>query len=159
MKPIRTLVLLFMMIVPLSLSAEPVDFELSGLDGKQYRLSDYRGKWVLINFWATWCPPCLEEMPELELFHTNHKDKDAVVLGLNMEDISETKLKKFVEQQFVSYPILLIKRSSQLPFGRVAGLPTSFLISPQGDIIARQVGTVTAESIERFMASYTEKKQ
>lgn len=159
MNPIRTLVLLFMMTVPLSLSAEPVDFELSGLDGKQYQLSDYRGKWVLVNYWATWCPPCLEEMPELELFHANHKDKDAVVLGLNMEDIPGEKLKKFVDQQFVSYPILLLNRNSQVPFGRVAALPTSFLISPRGEIIARQVGTVTAESIERFMASYMEKKQ
>ncbi|MEW8429404.1 MAG: TlpA family protein disulfide reductase, partial [gamma proteobacterium symbiont of Ctena orbiculata] len=68
-----------------SAAAETVDFELPGLDGKRYRLSDYRGKWVLVNYWATWCPSCREELPELEVFHNNHKDTDAVVLGVAME--------------------------------------------------------------------------
>ena len=158
MKSLRHMFLVFMLLLPAAAFAEPIDFELPGLDGKQYKLSDYRGKWVLVNFWATWCPPCLEEMPDLELFHAKHKDNDAVVLGLNMEDISMQKLEKFVEQQFVSYPILLTDTTSKLPFGRVSGLPTSFLISPEGEVAARQVGVVTAKSIERFMTSYEAKK-
>jgi len=150
--------LLALLLLPLVLHAKPVDFSLPGLDGQQYQLSDYRGKWVLVNFWATWCPPCLEEMPDLEIFHNKHKDDKAVVLGINMEDISQTKLKKFIEQQFVSYPILIMDRQSQLPFGRVQGLPTSFLIAPDGSIVARQVGVVTASAIEKFMLSYKAKK-
>ena len=57
-----------------TVAADPVDFELPGLDGKTYRLSEYRGKWVLVNYWATWCPPCREELPELEIFYNNHKE-------------------------------------------------------------------------------------
>ena len=156
---LRTFFLLLAVSFSQSVLAEPIDFRLSGLDGQQYSLSDYRGKWVLVNFWATWCPPCLEEMPELEMFHNSHKDNDAVVLGINMEDITDARLKDFVEKQFVSYPILLTDQNSKLPFGRVSGLPTSFLISPKGEVIAKQVGTVTADSIENFMKSHKEKNQ
>ena len=131
--------------------AEPVDFELPGLDGKSYRLSDYRGKWVLVNYWATWCPPCREELPELEVFHNNHKDKDAVVLGVAMERIDPPRLKSFVDEQFLSYPILLTKPAARTELGRVPGLPTSFLVNPKGELVARQVGPVTLEDLESFI--------
>lgn len=142
----------------LAVQAESVDFELPGMDGNQYKLSDYRGKWVLVNFWATWCPPCLEEMPELELFHLAHKDTDAVVLGVNQEDVSDKKLAQFVEDSFVSYPILKMKPNDRTSLGRVTALPTSFLISPEGDVSAKQVGTVTAASIEKFINQKQQQK-
>jgi peroxiredoxin len=131
--------------------AEPVDFELEGLDGKTYRLSDYRGKWVLVNYWATWCPPCREELPELEVFYVNHKDKDAVVLGVAMERIKKERLQKFVDEQFLSYPILMTKPAASTELGRVPGLPTSYLIDPQGELAARQVGPVTLKDLEAFI--------
>jgi peroxiredoxin len=137
--------------LPLLAHAEPVDFELQGLDGKTYRLSDYRGKWVLVNYWATWCPPCREELPELEVFHSNHKDKDAVVLGVAMERIKKERLQKFVEAQFLSYPILMMDPAASTELGRVPGLPTSYLIDPQGELAARQVGPVTLEDLETFI--------
>jgi thiol-disulfide isomerase/thioredoxin len=131
--------------------AEPVDFELEGLDGKTYRLSDYRGKWVLVNYWATWCPPCREELPELEVFHDNHKDKDAVVLGVAMERINKERLQAFVDEQFLSYPILMMKPGASTELGRIPGLPTSYLINPQGELAARQVGPVTLQELEAFI--------
>ena len=137
-----------------SVQAQPVDFTLPDLDGKEHSLSDYRGKWVLVNYWATWCPPCLEEIPELEVFHSNHKDVDAVVLGINLEEIELEPLRKFVEEQFISYPILRADPSGGNELGRVMGMPTSFLISPPGEVVARQVGTVTAEGLEEFIAGY-----
>ena len=66
--------------------AEPVEYSLPDLDGKMHSLADYRGKWVIVNYWATWCPPCQEEIPDLVNFHDSHKDDDAVVLGINLED-------------------------------------------------------------------------
>ncbi len=145
------LFLLYLCGLPLSALAEPVDFELQGLDGKTYRLSDYRGKWVLVNYWATWCPPCREELPELEVFHANHKDKDAVVLGVAMERIKKDRLQKFVDDQFLSYPILMMKPAASTELGKVPGLPTSYLVNPQGELAARQVGPVTLEDLEAFI--------
>jgi thiol-disulfide isomerase/thioredoxin len=134
-----------------AVAAQGVDFVLDDLDGNQRRLSEFRGKWVLVNYWATWCPPCLEEMPELEMFHNRHKARDAVVLGVNMEQIEIGRLKAFVEEQFVSYPILLSEPRRSTELGEVPGLPTSYLVSPQGEVVARQVGAVTAEMLEAFL--------
>ena len=136
--------------------AETPSFTLLDLHGKKHRLADYRGKWVLVNYWATWCPPCLEEIPELEIFHNNHKDSDAVVLGVNMEDISLDKLRAFVATQFISYPILRSRPESRTPLGSIAGLPTSYLVSPQGKVVARQVGPVTAQLLEDYLKGHAQ---
>lgn len=138
--------------------AEAVDFNLKGVDGKDYSLSDYRGKWVLVNYWATWCPPCLEELPELEVFHDKHKDTDAVVLGVNMERIAAEPLKAFVEEQFLSFPILHIDPVPRTELGRIPGLPTSYLVSPEGEVVARQVGPLTAEMLEGFIERFEAKR-
>jgi thiol-disulfide isomerase/thioredoxin len=131
------------------------DFTLPDIDGRAHSLSDYRGKWVLVNYWATWCPPCLEELPELEVFHTNAEGK-AVVLGVNMEEIDEPQLRAFVEQQFLSFPILVASaqpRRDQL-VGPVEAMPTSYLVAPDGAVVARQVGQITAQAINGFIERY-----
>ena len=134
--------------------AEPVDFALESLDGDEVRLSDFRGRWVLVNYWATWCPPCLEELPELESFYNRHKDRNAVVLGVNMEDIGLDSLRGFVEEQFLSYPILRGTAVMSGVLGPVSGLPTSYLVSPGGEVVAQQMGPVTEEAITTFIANY-----
>jgi thiol-disulfide isomerase/thioredoxin len=131
------------------------DFTLPDMQGRSHSLSDYRGKWVLVNYWATWCPPCLEELPELEVFHSGAGGK-AVVLGVNMETIGEKRLRDFVEGQFLSFPILIATehpRPDQL-IGPVEGLPTSYLVTPEGKVVARQVGQITADAIEGFIERY-----
>ena len=150
-RSIRLLILLNVLLTGPAGAEKAVDFAAPDLDGRIHRLSDYRGKWVLVNYWATWCPPCREELPELEVFHDNHKDRDAVVLGLDMEDIDKERLREFVEEQFLSYPILLEGSRPKVLLGRVPGLPTSFLVSPEGEIVARQVGPVDRTSIEAFI--------
>ncbi|MES9873953.1 MAG: TlpA disulfide reductase family protein [Candidatus Sedimenticola sp. 6PFRAG7] len=141
-------------LMPFTLQAGPVDFSLPGLDGEEIKLSQFRGKWVLVNYWATWCPPCVEEMPELELFHSEHKDGNAVVLGVNMERIDIELLKQFVKDQFVSYPIAYTRPAQRTELGKVPALPTSYLVSPEGEVVARQVGTVSKKMLENFIANY-----
>ena len=134
-----------------------VDFTLNDVDGRKHSLSDYRGKWVVVNYWATWCPPCREEMPELIHFHENHKNKDAVVLGINMEETSRERLLRFMEDYLVTYPILR-SEPDMAALGPVSGLPTTYLVSPEGVIVAQQVGPVTEQDIESFLGSYSKKK-
>lgn len=138
-----------------SAAAGANDFTLPDLDGRPQSLSDYRGQWVLVNYWATWCPPCREELPELEVFHRGAEGR-AVVLGVNMEAIDGPALRAFVEQQFLSYPILVAsdRPSRQQLVGPVEGLPTSYLVAPDGEVVAREVGPVTAEAISAFIERY-----
>ena len=131
--------------------AEPVDFTLLDMEDKEQKLSDYRGKWVVVNYWATWCPPCLTEIPELVNFHEDHKDKDAVVLGVNFEDIGLKGLQRFSEEYFMNYPVLRTKPGPSSALGPIPGLPTTYLISPEGEIVARQVGPVTEKSITDYI--------
>ena len=137
-----------------SFSAVAVDMSLTDLDGKQVKLSDYKGKWVLVNYWATWCPPCREEMPELQAFHDAHAKTDAVVLGLNTEVISDDEVKEFLDSYFIDYPNFKVGPVSETELGRIPGLPTTFLLSPGGDVVARQVGGVTREMIEKFIKKW-----
>jgi thiol-disulfide isomerase/thioredoxin len=132
-------------------AAEPVDFTLPDLEGKQRSLSEFRGKWVIVNYWATWCPPCLEEIPDLVEFHDRHKDEDAVVLGINYEEVNEEYLRQFVDSHFMTYPVLRMEPVPMTPLGPVLGLPTTYIISPEGERIARQEGPVTGEAIEAYI--------
>jgi thiol-disulfide isomerase/thioredoxin len=135
--------------------AEPVDFSLPDVQGAKRSLSEFRGKWVVVNYWATWCPPCLEEIPDLVAFHERHHDKDAVVLGINFEDIPSEQLSAFVEENFISYPVLR-NGDVEPPHESLAvgGLPTTYIISPDGVPVARQIGTITGADIEQFMDRY-----
>ena len=143
----------------LAMPARATDYAWADLEGQQHRLSDYRGKWVLVNYWATWCPPCLEELPELESFHSG-SDGRATVLGVNTESIDGDELRAFVDGQALSYPILRSRTdpaASEL-IGPIEGLPTSYLVTPDGEVVARQVGPITAQAIMRFIDGFEAKK-
>lgn len=148
---------------PVSAAQEPVtgkvvDFTLQDLNDKPVNLSDFRGKWVVVNYWATWCPPCLSEIPELIDFHEEHKDHDAVVLGVDFEDIALDELNAFTEEYFMSYPNVRMKPGPRGHLGIIEGLPTTFLVSPQGEVLAKQVGPVTRKLIEKFMREHEAEK-
>ena len=131
--------------------AEAVDYSLPDLSGEMHSLEDYRGKWVIVNYWATWCPPCQEEIPDLVEFHDQHKDGDAVVLGINYEDIGQQQLSTFVDSFLISYPVLRSDPVAVTPLGSIPGLPTTFIIAPDGSPVARQVGPVTRKQLEDYI--------
>ena len=111
-----------------------------------------RGKWLVMNFWATWCPPCIDEMPELERFHQRHKDSDALVWGVTYEDTPVEQLKVFLDKLAISYPILGNGQPPDTPFGTIKVLPTTFIIDPQGKFHQKIEGRVTAADLERIIA-------
>lgn len=145
------LVLCLTLLFSTPLLAEPVDFTLPGLDGKPVSVADYRGKWVIVNFWATWCPPCLEEIPELVSLHEENRDK-IVVLGVDYEEVNTQYLKEFVDSHMMTYPVMRMDPIPQTPLGPVMGLPTTYIISPEGERLARQEGPVTQADIEQYIA-------
>jgi len=148
----RLLALVFMVLFAVTGVAEPVDYSLPDVNGKKHSLADYKGKWVIVNYWATWCPPCQEEIPDLVEFHDRHKDDDAVVIGINFEDIGEEQLSAFVDSFLISYPILRSEPLAETPLGTIPGLPTTFIIAPDGSPVARQVGPVTGQQLDDYIA-------
>ena len=132
-----------------ALPAASADFRLTDSDGKLHRLIDYRGKWVIVNFWATWCPPCLEEIPDLVA--VTESRKDVQVFGVAMEFQDSKQVLQFAEGMFVNYPIVLGDRNTADQVGKVVGLPTTFVYDPQGKLAVRHVGKITRKQIERLL--------
>jgi len=117
------------------------DFSLQDMDGEVHALEDYRGKVVLVNFWATWCPPCRKEMPALEALYKKLGDKDFVVLAINQwEDPDHVFAYTGELNVFPTFPILFDPDSAVSQLYHVKGLPTSFLVDPQGRLVYRAVG-------------------
>jgi len=152
MKLMKRLALPFLLVMAGAVQAADA-YTYTDMQGNPIKLSDYRGKWVVVNYWATWCPPCLEEIPELISFHDRHKDSDAVVVGINMENKDRQQLAEFIDDNLMSYPV--VPMSDDMPLlGDVPGLPTTYLLDPSGKAAAVQVGQVTGEMLETFIAKY-----
>jgi peroxiredoxin len=117
---------------------QSIDFELSGLDGKTYRLSDYKGRVILLNFWATWCPPCRVEMPTLERLHRDLSTKNLVLFAVSDED--STTVSDFAKKQGYTLPFLLDPGDRVRDrYGR-RGIPQTIIISREGKIIEQFYG-------------------
>lgn len=131
-------------------SAQNPDFALPGLDDQPVRLTDFRGRWVIVNFWASWCAPCLLEMPELQAFHEAHRNR-ATVLGVNFEDLAPGEVRAFAERLAITFPILL-GGDKPIPGFELKGLPTTFLVSPAGELVDTHLGTVNAAMLAERLA-------
>ena len=140
-----------LLLLVLSSPIHATDFSLEDMRGKMHRLEDYRGKWVLVNFWATWCPPCLSEIPELSSLHDAHKDSDLVVIGIAMDSGSSSKVASFAEAHGISYPVVMGNRKITRQIGELKVLPTSYLYAPNGKQVSYQDGEVTRASIETYI--------
>ena len=133
-----------------------VDFELSDIHGKMHRLSDYRDQWVIVNFWATWCAPCLEEIPMLREIAKMEEPVQPVVIGIDFEEIEKESLQKFIEEFEIDYLVLLIGDTPLIPFEPLKGMPTTFVVSPEGKIVYRHVGLVTKETLVNVLSKYSQ---
>jgi cytochrome c biogenesis protein CcmG/thiol:disulfide interchange protein DsbE len=124
------------------------DFELSALDGRRIRLSDFRGRVVLVNFWATWCAPCRVEMPWLTEFDARYRDRGLTVLGVSVDDGGRERVEKFARERRVGYPILLNNGDVDLRYGGVRFLPQTFFVGRDGRITRRVYGIRTHADFE-----------
>ncbi|MDQ3185240.1 MAG: TlpA family protein disulfide reductase [Pseudomonadota bacterium] len=145
----RALAVLFCLLLTLSSSTQAKDFVFTDSTGKKLTLSDYKGKWVLINFWATWCPPCLKEIPDLVSLYESRKD--VMVIGVAMDYQNPKTVLKFVDSLSISYPIVFGDKKIAAQIGPVSMLPTTYLFDPAGQPAAYKVGLISRESLEEFM--------
>ena len=131
--------------------AQASGFKMTDTTGKLHTLAGYKGKWVLVNYWATWCPPCLEEIPDLIALHENRKN-NVVVIGVALDYRSAKQVTDFAEGLLVNYPIVLGNPQVTNQIGPVQGLPTTYLYNPEGKMVAQQVGAITREAVESYIA-------
>lgn len=137
------------------------------MDGKSHNVSEYigKGKWTVLNIWGTDCPPCREEMPDLVMFHDEHEDSDAIVLGIAIDFPSygyadRDEVKAFADDFLIDFPVLLSDSSitRRLGVGRLQGLPTTYMYTPEGQLIGMQLGGITKGILERFINKHARKK-
>lgn len=139
---------------------------LEGIDGNQHALGKFigRGKWAILNIWGPKCPPCQEETPDLVQFHDDHKNHDAIVVSVAIDFPSYGYAQKkdvirFAEDYLIDYPLLLGDGdvTQKLGLGRLTALPTTFIYTPDGELVATQIGNVTRTSIEQYIDNYQQR--
>lgn len=122
------------------------------INGKPYDLAAHRGKWVVVNYWATWCAPCRKEMPELSALDAMRENVE--VIGLAYEDITPDDMTSFLEKHPVVYPIAILDTMAPpADFASPQGLPMTYLIAPDGTVAKRFLGPITAKEIEDTIAA------
>lgn len=127
------------------------DFALTDLDGNTVRLSDLRGKVVFINFWATWCPPCRAEMPEIEAVHQEYKDKGVVVIGVDISE-PESTVRQYIQRGGFTWTIVMDSTGEVARNYNIAAIPTSFFLDREGVIRAVNIGAMTKRAMEEKLA-------
>ena len=131
------------------------DFTLPQLDGHDLRLSSYRGKVVLLDFWATWCDPCREEIPHFVDLQQRYGDRGLQIVGVSMDD-SPDPVRPFYQQFHMNYPVVMGTAQTGAMYGGILGLPIAFLITRDGRIYAKHIGATSAEVFEKEIKSLLE---
>ena len=126
------------------------NFTLTDLSGKTWTLKDLRGKVVMLNFWATWCPPCRKEMPDLEALYRRFGPQGLVILGISDEDAA--KVQPFTAQQKVTYPILLDPGRKVNELFQIDGIPKTFIYDREGKIVAESIDMRTQKQFLGMLA-------
>ena len=134
-----------------------VTFTLTDTDGSVFTEKNTRGKYLVVNFWATWCAPCLKEIPAFVEFY-NKNSNHVEILGLDYEPVNLPVINEFVERFSINYPIILYtdtNDSEYSKFGEIVGMPTTLIYSPDGELIRTFMGEVTIEDLDKYISPIT----
>lgn len=123
-------------------------WELKDVNGKRVKSDDFKGKVVLLDFWATWCGPCKAEIPGFIQLHKKYSDKGVVVIGISMDEEGPAVVKKFIEKNNVNYPIVMADKNTPDLFGGVEAIPTTFIIDREGQIVNKHEGQTEKSEFE-----------
>jgi thiol-disulfide isomerase/thioredoxin len=127
---------------------------LVDIHNQPWRFADYKGKWIVVNYWASWCKPCITEVPELEAFYQAHKNTDAIVVGVNYDFVSLEETAKLAEHYSMTYPVLPSEPDPYVQMGTepIMVLPTTLIINPQGQVVAKLIGEQSQQTLEKVIA-------
>ncbi|HEX9026040.1 MAG TPA: TlpA disulfide reductase family protein [Clostridium sp.] len=135
---------------PSAIKTKAIDFKLKDLNGQELSLSDLKGKKVFLNFWATWCPPCKAEMPEIEKLYQETKDNDLVIVTVEIGESLDT-VKPFIDSNKYSFKVLLDPDQSVATKYNIASIPTSYFIDAEGYIISKHVGGMNIDQMKTYI--------
>jgi len=128
------------------------------LDGSGYQLQDYQGKWLIINFWAEWCSPCREEIPDLNQVYSS-KRSELAIIGISYDPLSNDKIRQIVAEWNIEYPVLASEPNPILPFKLPNSLPANYVFNPKGEMVAKLSGTQTYESLTKLLKTLEKKSE
>ncbi len=131
------------------------DFTLKDINGNPVKLSDYKGKLVFVNFWATWCPPCRAEIPSFVELIEKYGDQGFTILGISVDKPADLeKIPAFMDKMKMNYPVLIASTEVVQAYGGISSIPTTFVINKEGNVLGRIVGSRSREMFESIIKKY-----
>jgi thiol-disulfide isomerase/thioredoxin len=126
---------------------------LQTIDGHEIAFKSLKGKWVYINYWATWCTPCLHEIPEINRFYQRYKNQPIAVFGVNYDGITLNEQRPLIQKHQLAYPSLSIDPAEALKLGDIKGVPVTFIFNPEGQLFDIKYGEQTLKSLSAYFSS------
>ncbi|MET0263892.1 MAG: TlpA disulfide reductase family protein [Rariglobus sp.] len=133
--------------------SKAADWKLKDVNGREVTAADYKGKVVVIDFWATWCPPCRKEIPEYIALQKKYAERGLVILGFSLDELPPAEVKAFGDGMGVNYPLVMANEDTVGAFGGVQGLPTAFLIDREGNVRHVKLGLADPKAYEALIVS------
>ncbi len=152
--PFLLLSLVFLWSMGFSYPKKAPEIKFAGLDGKEYRLSDFRGRVVIVNFFASHCPPCMVELKELAKLYRKYKNDGLVIVSLMTDTEAAPLLPQIVEAKGITYPVGLASEEIMRAFGNIYITPTTFIIDREGQVVKRLVGYAGEKYLEKKVREY-----
>ena len=150
--------LLMFLVLPIAMHAQvgetAPEFSLKQGDGSTLTLSELKGKVVVVNFWATWCPPCRREIPDFIETYDAYREKGVEIVGVSLDHKGWDVLSPFVKSNKINYPVVLGNQSTASDFGNIRSIPTSFIVDKEGKIVEKFVGMLNKDKLEKLIEKY-----
>ncbi len=129
--------------------AKAPDFEVKDIEGKNFKLSDFKGKVLILDFWATWCPPCIEEIPGFNNLYSSYQKDGLEIIGLSLDNAGEKVVKDFVAKNSIKYKVAMGNAEIADNYGGITGIPTTFIINKNGEIASKHIGFTSKADFEK----------